>query len=92
MTKLLGFDPENPMVKTEISMIMSMGSSRTQGSPDEYAEAVLRFEPQSPLTRLSPAQFRELVSPATTATDWPLPLRATLLSLGAVTILVLYLN
>ena len=83
VTKKLGFDPENPMVKTEMSMIMALGLAASEGAPDEYNEEVLPLTSQANPAGLSPAQFRELVSPPSASSIWGLPLRSTLLSIGA---------
>jgi len=63
VAKSLGFDAESPMVKTEMSQILSVGrrlgdeEAGEQGS--EYQESSIQY----PASRtLSPAQFRKLVS------------------------------
>lgn len=72
VVKYLGFDAESPMVKMEISSIMSInrsirmedngniGSSRDE--LNEYREDVLEYENGSAIGRVSPAQLRELSS------------------------------
>ncbi len=81
--KNLGFDVENPMVKTEISQIMSKGipagavgtsipefGARETGSLlEDYSETVVEFESGQAQAAVSPAQLRQLVSPESTATD-----------------------
>ncbi|UCE04664.1 MAG: hypothetical protein JSW07_13680, partial [bacterium] len=73
VVKTLGFDGENPMVKLEISQILSLrpatmnednesiGSSF--GTLGRYTEEVLDFNKNSKTTTLSPAQLQNLVSP-----------------------------
>ncbi|MFC1715304.1 hypothetical protein ACFL6S_16665 [Candidatus Poribacteria bacterium] len=79
----LGFDVEDPMVKTEISQIMSKGipagtvgtdvperGARGAGPPlEEYSETVVEFKPGQAQAAVSPAQLRQLVSPESIATD-----------------------
>jgi len=74
--KALGFDAENPMVKTEISQILSIGStSDTLGEVsidqlsnhvsnllEEYKEQAVRLEEKASEATLSPAQIRGLTS------------------------------
>jgi hypothetical protein len=83
--KSLGFDVEDPMVKTEISQILSRGTSSgivsgnslRSGTGEStsplagYSETVVEFEGGPARSAVSPAQFRQLVSPeaATTGTD-----------------------
>jgi len=74
MVKYLGFDVENPMVKMEISGILSAGAL-TSGNGDagnssgdkvlaEYSEGALKLQDMRLGARVSPAQFRELGSAA----------------------------
>jgi len=74
--KALGFDAENPMVKTEISQILSIDSaSDTLGEVsidqlsdhvsnllEEYREQAVRLEENASEATLSPAQLRGLTS------------------------------
>ena len=77
LVKHLGFDVENPMVRTEMSQILSQGMSaetsglaRNIGSPlEEYSETLVEFESAQAGANVSPAQFRQLVSPKTADTD-----------------------
>jgi len=53
-TRILGFDPENPMVRTEVAQILSMGQGRptSQQGRDElelmgYSEQVIEFRSDS---------------------------------------------
>ncbi len=89
VTSLLGFDPENPMVRTEMSMIMSMGPSNRQGSPDQYSEQALPVQGRLASPRLAPAEFQQLASVATGPDLWGLPLKTTLLTLAGGILLVL---
>jgi hypothetical protein len=70
ITKRLGFDPENPMVKTEISQIMSINNSgqRTSGQTTStedllmgYGEFTLDFESE-PLTTTAESNVEQEVS------------------------------
>ena len=73
----LGFDVENPMVRTEMSQILFQGTSagtssltRNIGSPlEEYSETVVEFETGQATSSVSPAQFRQLVSQESATTD-----------------------
>ena len=76
VVKFLGFDAENPLVKTEMSSIISLDLFRqtvddklreTLGDIlDEYSENAVEFEAESDSERVSPAKLRELTlsSPA----------------------------
>jgi len=69
VVKQLGFDAESPMVKTEISQILSIGQSSEPGRSlesgkfEEYSEQVVELESLPTAATVSPAQFRQLVSP-----------------------------
>ncbi len=70
VVKFLGFDAENPMVKTEMSSIISLDLFQqavddklreTLGNIlDEYSENAFEFESESDSERVSPAKLREL--------------------------------
>ena len=72
--KSLGFDPESPMVKAEISRIMAVGRPpgvQAGGSvgPLEvtlfgYSEQVVEFEDESAVDTVSPAQLSKMTVPA----------------------------
>lgn len=47
VAKNLGFDPENPMVKMEISRILRMGAASYPGVPLAYQELVVEFDSDS---------------------------------------------
>lgn len=73
VVEVLGFDAESPMVKTEISQILFMGPSvrGEAGGPSgfslggfEYSEEIVEFEDEPSVAMISPAQFRDLSSPA----------------------------
>ena len=83
VTTRLGFDPDDPMVRTEMSMIMSMGVSSRSGSPDQYAEQALPTEGRFTRPRMSPVEFQELASPGTIGGFWTAPLATTLLTVFA---------
>ena len=73
VVKLLGFDAESPMVKTEISQILSIGASfrmedeKTVESLEStlygYREEVVEFESKPAAMMVSPAQFQKMNSP-----------------------------
>lgn len=73
VANILGFDAESPMVKMEMSNIISFDYyTKTEyrenpidsESPfDRYKEELLKFENEWSEKRLSPAQFRDIVSP-----------------------------
>ena len=77
--RFLGFDPESPMVKMEMSRILSTCPSPAAEAKegidapgdrlDQYSEGAVGRESEIPATRISPAQFRQLVSPGPAAPD-----------------------
>jgi hypothetical protein len=75
VVKQLGFDAESPMVKTEISQILSIGQSsepsRSLESSKlaEYSERVVELESLPTAATVSPAQFRQLVNPDPAPSD-----------------------
>ena len=102
--RLLGFDPESPMVKTEISQILSQG--RTEGtaksavSPREhlygYREDVVEFEKKPVVATVPPSQFRQpttikknRVSPRNSVSSSVDLLHVTLFAVGGVALLIL---
>ncbi|MBD3184324.1 hypothetical protein GF312_18720 [Candidatus Poribacteria bacterium] len=64
--KVLGFDPESPMVKTEISQILAAGAAaQGEGSIpglSGYREQVVELEKPSVSATVSPAQLQKMVS------------------------------
>ena len=67
VVKSLGFDAESPMVKTEISQILSLRPSRETDKPSEnrfggYSEMAVEPESSPNVAAVSPAQLRQLVS------------------------------
>ena len=59
--RLLGFDAESPMVKAQVSQILSMGYSLSaEGRANEYRERVIEFESSSTVPTVSLAQSRGL--------------------------------
>lgn len=68
----LGFDAENPIVKREISMVLSLEKWGPLGEPSEfpadesalgeYSEDIVRPEGETSGNALSPAQIRDLIS------------------------------
>ena len=72
VVKFLGFDPESPVVKTEMSSIMSFDFFKSSEEAlsvdnlgdilDEYSEELLEFQGEPETKRISPAKFQELVT------------------------------
>lgn len=91
--KSLGFDVESPMIKMEMSQILSLGSSSgVATSPLEgYSETVVEFEGGGSQSAVSPAQFRQLVSDESAApkTGMASYTRIFLLVAGGVVLLIL---
>ena len=96
--KYLGFDAESPMVKMEISSIMSInrsirmednGNIRSSGNElDEYREDVLEYERESAIGRVSPAQLRELSSTGAATPKSGLNLKMTLTITSIIVLLI----
>ena len=59
----LGFDPENPMVKMEMSWIIGRGVSSYPGVPFGYQEFVVESESVNEVEQILPAQLQDTVSP-----------------------------
>jgi hypothetical protein len=99
----LGFDAESPMVKTEMSQILSMGlSSRIDGEGtveragtadvpllEEYSEKTVALESGPDAATVSPAQFRELVSLKPAASEVGTVFRRVLFIVGGMVLLIL---
>jgi len=93
VVRLLGFDAESPMVKTEMGQILSLGPSRGtadgestelgKGSIDEYREKAFEGGGILSAATISPARIQNLSTPETS------PLRTVLLVAGAVALLIL---
>lgn len=67
LAKRLGFDPENPAVKTEISQILatdtfSVGGSQQGSNFANYSEEAVKLEGGSTSNRISPAELHKLTS------------------------------
>ncbi len=99
VVKSLGFDAENPMVKTEMSSIISLDLfNQTEDNElrenledifDEYSEEVFEFEAAPNAERLSPAKYRELASSRTSNHKPGLNLKPTLYAIGIIVLLIL---
>jgi len=97
--RFLGFDPESPMVKMEMSRILSTCPSPAAEAKEDidapgdkleqYSEGVLGRESEILAARISPAQFRQLVSPGPAAPDPGGYLHETLVVVSIVALLVL---
>ena len=95
----LGFDPENPMIKMEMSMIIRRGSYSYPGVPLGYREIMI--EPNSAMEeeQNSPNEIEDVVIPKTNPVEpntesYPLaegnsPFRNTIFVLGGLCVLIL---
>ena len=99
VVKFLGFDAENPLVKMEMSSIMSLGFSpntdrnnniESSGNKlNEYMEGILANEVESSEKRVSPAQLRELTSAESKTSKPGINLKIILIIAG-ITILLIF--
>jgi len=99
VVKFLGFDAENPMVKTEMSSILSLDffnqavDDRLRESLgdilDEYSESAFEFEAESDSERVSPAKLRELTSSPITQEKSGSPLKIILYASGILALIIL---
>jgi len=96
IVRFLGFDAENPMVKTEISSIMSFNFSQeseevwaSEETLDRYSEEVLKFGIGVTAARVSPARFQEFISPVSSNSKSGLNLKILLSVIGVAVLLVL---
>ena len=99
VVKLLGFDAESPIVKTQISQIISLGpSSRTDAEGTDkslesalygYKEETVEFESEPAVAMISPAQFRELDSTKPDSSGDSSNFRMALFIVGGMVLLIL---
>lgn len=99
VVELLGFDAESPMVKIEISQILSMGSllwsgaegpvGLSEGGLGEYSETTVELEEAPSVTMMSPAQFRDIASPDPVSAKDGSIFRAPLFIVGVMALLIL---
>ncbi len=99
VVKFLGFDAENPMIKTEMSSIISLDLfKQTEDDElkdnlgdifDEYSEEALEFEAEPDAERVSPAKLHELTSSETTQSKSGLNLKTILYGMGIIVLLIL---
>jgi len=99
VVKFLGFDAENPMVKTEMSNIMSfdfftqkedIGSARSlEDILAEYSEDIIGFESEQEKAKVSPAKYRKLTSSESAHSKSGLKLKIIFLISGFIVFLVL---
>ncbi len=99
VVKHLGFDPESPMVKTEMSSIISLDLFRYTDDDelkhdlgdilDEYSEEILEFEAEPNSERVSPAKLHELTSSGTSRTKTGQRLKTSLYVWGSLILLIL---
>lgn len=95
----LGFDAENPMVKIEISQILSLGSSsRMEGEGSVgslggrlygYREETVELEGEPSVRTISPAQFHKMDSPGPTSSGIRPIFRTSFLIIGGMVLLIL---
>lgn len=102
VAELLGFDPESPLVKTEMSQILSMGMSfrsEDKSTIDSlevplygYREEAVEFESEPTVAMIPPVssgQFRELDATATGSSGVSSTFRMTLFIIGGMFFLIL---
>ena len=99
VVKFLGFDAENPMVKTEMSSIISLDlfnqamDDRLRESLgdilDEYSENSFEFDAESDSERVSPAKLRELTSSPADQARPGSPLKIILYASGVLALIIL---
>jgi len=97
--KSLGFDAENPMVKMEMNSIISSGPftmtedkgniGSSVSAFDRYSEEVLALESMSTISKVSPAQLRELASTESATYKSGLNLKTLLALMGIIILLIL---
>jgi len=99
VVKFLGFDAENPMVKTEMSSIISLDLFKQTEDDElrenlgdifnEYSEEIFEFEVQPNAEWVSPAKYRELTSSGTVHSKSGLNLKTILFVIGVIILLIL---
>lgn len=93
VVKLLGFDAESPMVKMEISQILSMSSSGgaaiARTIQQGYKEEVVEFESSTSAAMVSPAQLREMNSTKPVSSEVRSTFQLTLFVVGGMVLLIL---
>ena len=99
VVKLLGFDAESPMVKTEVSQILSMSQpsgmeseiplETAEGKLYEYNEESLKFENGATVAVISPAQLRELTSSKPTSSGTGSTFRMALFIVSGMVLLII---
>jgi hypothetical protein len=84
----LGFDPDSPMVKTEISQILSMGALDASALDEQdvtdtyrYSEQVVEFEDRPHTDRISPAELNMMNSSNQSSSDGGLTARTAVLTM-----------
>ena len=95
VVKLLGFNPESPMVKTEISQMLSLG--RMEGADvasvgDElyrYREETLEFENRPTVAIVPFSNFRQPTSTEGNASGTGLIFRMTVFTIGGIVLFIL---
>jgi hypothetical protein len=99
--KLIGFDAESPMVKTEVSQILSLGKATKGQRMDEetvaslrdkfhgYREEVVEFESTPTVTTVPLSQFRESASTESGSSGTGLIFKVALLAVGGMFLLIL---
>lgn len=87
VAKALGFDVESPMVKTEMSQILSLRPPESE--LDRYSETTVEFESEPAVAAVSPAKLRQLISRRPDVSDKRHPYRMALLIVGGMVLLIL---
>jgi hypothetical protein len=87
VAKALGFDVESPMVKTEMSQILSLRPPESE--LDRYSETTVEFESEPVVAAVSPAKLRQLISRRPDVSDKRHPYRMALLIVGGMVLLIL---
>jgi hypothetical protein len=99
VVKSLGFDAESPMVKTEMSSIMSLDFFKSSEEAlnvdnlrdilDEYSEELLKFQGEPDTKKISPSKFQELVSQESANSRSGLNLKRIVFITGSFVLLIL---
>jgi len=99
VVKFLGFDAENPMVRTEMNSIMSFdlfkqtedkrNTKILEDFLDEYSEDIIGFESEQEKAKVSPAKYRKLTSSESAHSKSGLKLKIIFLISGFIVFLVL---
>jgi len=99
VVELLGFDAESPMVKTQMSQILSMGTSfraedkgtvaPLEGAFYGYREEAVEFESEPTVAMIPPAQMRQPASAVSAPSETGLTFRVALFIVVGMVLLIL---